>query len=94
VSVGQATGAGGANVWTSHQLRDAVGGTDQAWPAMPVGSGFTISFRRAIRSAAGDGIPIEDLGIPGQPYDMTQTDLLSSNKELLARCVRLLQHGD
>ena len=27
-SVGQATGAGGANVWTSAQLRDALSGTD------------------------------------------------------------------
>jgi hypothetical protein len=94
ISVGQATGAGGANVWTSHQLRDAVGGTDQVWPAMPGGSGFTIAFRRAIRSGAGDGIPIEDLGIPGQPYEMTKADLMESNKDLLAFCTSLLSEGD
>jgi Peptidase family S41 len=93
VSIGQATGAGGANVWTSHQLRDAVAGTDQSWPAMPGGTGFTIAFRRAIRSAAGDGIPIEDLGVPGLPYEMTRTDLLDGNKDLLAFCTRLLQQG-
>jgi hypothetical protein len=93
VSIGQATGAGGANVWTSHQLRDAIAGTDQSWPAMPGGTGFTIAFRRAIRSSAGDGIPIEDLGIPGLPYEMTRADLLDGNKDLLAFCTRLLQGG-
>ena len=93
VSIGQATGAGGANVWTSHQLRDAIAGTDQSWPAMPGGTGFTIAFRRAIRSAAGDGIPIEDLGVPGLPYEMTRTDLLDGNKDLLEFCTRLLRQG-
>jgi hypothetical protein len=80
-------------VWTSHQLRDAIAGTDQSWPAMPGGTGFTIAFRRAIRSAAGDGIPIEDLGISGLPYEMTRTDLLDGNKDLLAFCTRLLGGG-
>jgi C-terminal processing protease CtpA/Prc len=91
VSVGQATGAGGANVWTSNQLRDALGGTDHELPAMPGGTGFTISFRRAIRSAAGDGIPIEDLGIPGIPYEMTRDDLMRENKDLMAFCTRLVE---
>ena len=90
VSVGQATGAGGANVWTSAQLRDALSGTDHQLGRMPAGTGFTIAFRRAIRSAAGDGIPIEDLGIPGIPYEMTKDDLMKSNKDLLAFCARLL----
>jgi Peptidase family S41 len=90
VSVGQATGAGGANVWTSAQLRDALSGSDQQPPRMPAGTGFTIAFRRAIRSAAGDGIPIEDLGIPGIPYEMSKEDLMKSNKDLLAFCTRLL----
>ena len=90
VSVGQATGAGGANVWTYHQLRDALTATDYGLPRMPLGSSFTIAFRRAIRSAAGDGIPIEDLGIPGIPYAMTRNDLLSDNADLLAFCSSLL----
>ena len=72
----EATGAGGANVWTSSQLRDALDGTDHALAALPGGAHFTIAFRRAIRSADGDGIPIEDLGIPGIPYEMTRRDLL------------------
>jgi hypothetical protein len=90
VSVGQATGAGGANVWTSSQLRDALSGTDHHQPRMPAGTGFTLAFRRAIRSGSGDGIPIEDLGIPGIPYEMSKNDLMRSNKDLLAFCTRLL----
>ena len=41
-----------------------------------------MAFRRAILSAAGDGIPIEDLGIPGIPYEMTKEDLMKGNKDL------------
>lgn len=87
VCVGQATGAGGANVWTAAQLRDALTGTDSPLPALPDGTGFTLSFRRAIRSAAGDGLPIEDLGVPGIPYAMTRRDLLESNRDLMAFCI-------
>ncbi len=65
MTVGQATGAGGANVWTSAQLRDALTGTDFQFDPLPAGVGFSLAIRRAIRSAAGDGIPIEDLGHRG-----------------------------
>jgi hypothetical protein len=77
-------------VWTSAQLRDALSGIDQQPSRMPAGTGFTIAFRRAIRSAAGDGIPIEDLGIAGIPYEMSKEDLMKTNKDLLAFCTRLL----
>ena len=90
VTVGQATGAGGANVWTGAQLRDALLGTEHAFEAMPAGSGFTLAIRRAIRSGISDGIPIEDLGIAGLPYDMTKDDLLHGNRDLLAFCTDLL----
>ncbi len=90
VCVGQATGAGGANVWTGEQLRDALAGTDHQYPPMPSGSGFTVAVRRAIRSGLSDGIPIEDLGITGIPYDMTRDDLLHGNKDLYAFCAEVL----
>ncbi|GAB3591907.1 hypothetical protein GCM10027446_11470 [Angustibacter peucedani] len=90
VCVGQATGAGGANVWTGDQLRDALAGTDHQYDPMPAGSGFTLAIRRAIRSGTSDGIPIEDLGITGIPYDMTRDDLLKSNKDLYAFCADVL----
>jgi hypothetical protein len=90
VSVGRGTGAGGANVWTAGQLRDAMAGTDVSLPVLPKGTGFTLAFRRAIRSSDGDGIPIEDLGVSGIPYAMTRRDLLDGNRDLLAFCTRQL----
>lgn len=92
VTVGQATGAGGANVWTSAQVRDALAGTDFQHDPLPAGVGFSLAVRRAIRSSAGDGIPIEDLGIAGTPYDMTKADLLDSNRDLIKHCIDLLKN--
>ncbi len=90
VTVGQATGAGGANVWTDTLLRDALAGTPYAYPALPAGVGFTLAIRRAIRSGDADGLPIEDAGIPGIPYAMTRRDLLDDNADLLDFCGGLL----
>jgi C-terminal processing protease CtpA/Prc len=90
VSVGEATGAGGANVWTGNQLRDALSGTDHQYAPLPAGVGFTVAIRRAIRSGLSDGVPIEDLGITGVPYDMTRDDLLNGNKDLYAFCAEVL----
>jgi len=86
VCVGEATGAGGANVWTHHDLREALADTDFALPALPDEVGYTIAIRRAVRSGAADGVPIEDLGIPGIPYAMTRDDLLHGNRDLLEFC--------
>jgi hypothetical protein len=94
VTVGQATGAGGANVWTSAQVRDALTGTDFQFEPLPAGVGFSLAVRRAIRSSAGDGIPIEDLGIAGTPYDMTRADLLHSNRDLIRHCITTLGAHD
>jgi hypothetical protein len=88
--VGRGTGAGGANVWTAAQLRDAMAGTERPLPPLPGGTSFTLAFRRALRSADGDGLPIEDLGVSGIPYAMTRRDLLDGNKDLLAFCTRQL----
>jgi hypothetical protein len=52
---------------------------------------FTMAFRRTIRSAAGDGIPIEHLGILGIPYEMTGADLMNGNKDLLGLCTDMLR---
>jgi hypothetical protein len=90
VCVGEATGAGGANVWADRALRDAVADTPFAFPPLPGGVGFTVSIRRAVRSGASDGMPIEDLGVAGIPYDMTEHDLLEGNADLLDFCAGLL----
>jgi len=85
-----ATGGGGATVWTYAQLRDASAGTDDPLPALPAGCGLTVAVRRAVRSAAGDGIPLEDLGVGGRPYTMTKRDLLDGNVDLLRFCTQVL----
>ncbi|MFF2620248.1 S41 family peptidase [Oerskovia jenensis] len=91
VAVGQATGGGGANVWTLSQVRDALAGTERALAPMPAGTSLTVAVRRTIRSGRGDGIPVEDLGIAGVPYDMTRDDLLRGNVDLQAFCLGLLR---
>ncbi len=90
VCVGQATGAGGANVWTSQDLADALEGTEFALPRLPRGVNFTMAFRRAVRSGDSAGVPIEDLGVAGIPYAMTQRDVLEGNVDLIAYCAKLL----
>jgi hypothetical protein len=90
VCVGEATGAGGANVWTHFDLREALDSTAFALPELPHGIGFTLAIRRATRARASAGLPIEDLGVRGVPYVMTRDDLLGGNQDLIAFCARLL----
>ncbi|GMA86608.1 hypothetical protein GCM10025868_18580 [Angustibacter aerolatus] len=52
--------------------------------------GFTVAIRRAVRSGRSDGVPIEDLGVGGIPYDMTRDDVLRGNRDLLAFCADVL----
>lgn len=90
VSVGRASGGGGANVWSYLQLCDAVAGSEMSLPRLPEGVDLTISVRRAIRSGAADGLLLEDVGVDGIPYAMTQRDLLEGNSDLLAFCAEQL----
>jgi len=90
VCVGQATGAGGANVWTSQDLTDALEGTEFEIPPLPKGVSFTMAFRRAVRCGDAAGVPIEDLGVAGIPYAMTRRDVLEGNADLIAYCAELL----
>jgi len=86
ICVGEATGAGGANVWTSEDLRDALAQTDFAVDGLPEGVAYSIAIRRATRSGVSEGLPIEDVGVRGIPYAMTSDDLLKDNCDLLAFC--------
>jgi hypothetical protein len=90
VCVGQATGAGGANVWTSQDLADALEGTEFERPRLPKGVTFTMALRRAVRGGASAGVPIEDLGVAGIPYAMSRRDVLDGNADLLDYCAQLL----
>lgn len=92
VSVGRATGAGGANVWWADTLNSVLAGTPHQLPKLPKGVGFTLSVRRATRIGASDGAPIEDIGIVGhRPYSMTRDDLLLGNTDLMTFCARLIE---
>jgi hypothetical protein len=91
ICVGQATGAGGANVWGDLQLNEALAGTPFEFDPLPDGVHFTMAIRRAIRSGRSDGVPIEDLGIRGIPYALTRRDLLEGNRDLHSFCAQTLR---
>jgi C-terminal processing protease CtpA/Prc len=94
VAVGEATGAGGANVWTSDDIEyayHAAGSAVRKLPRLPAGISFSISVRRMARSGLASGIAIEDVGVAGdERYDMTEDDLLHGNVDLIDFCTRLL----
>ena len=91
VCVGEATGAGGANVWDYNGMRPFLQGSPAALPALPDGINLTFSFRRATRSGPSEGLPIEDVGVAGgERYVLTRKDLLEGNADLLKHCIALL----
>ena len=90
ICIGEATGAGGANVWHSDDLRAALAAAKAPLPQLPPGVSFQISVRRAVRSGDADGTLIEDAGVSGQPYAMTRNDIFRKNCDLLERCGELL----
>lgn len=92
VSVGEATGAGGANVWEHTDVESALVATEFARPPLPAGISYTLAVRRATRSGPFDGLAIEDVGVAGDlSYAMTRRDLIEDNRDLLAFCGRLLR---
>jgi hypothetical protein len=91
VSVGAATGAGGANVWTSDDVQYAYHAARRELPPIPPGIGFTISVRRMVRSGDSAGLAVEDVGVLGDDsYDMTERDLVEGNRDLIDYCAGLL----
>jgi Peptidase family S41 len=85
ISVGEATGAGGANVWAPADVNDALLGTPYAQQPLPAGIGYTLAVRRATRAGPADGAAIEDVGVRGDyQYAMTRADLTGSNEDLLS----------
>jgi hypothetical protein len=90
VCIGEATGAGGANVWDSDDLRAALDAAGQPLPRLRDGVSFTVAVRRAVRSNDADGTLIEDAGVPGQPYAMTRADIFNDNRDLIEHCGEML----
>lgn len=92
VTVGEATGAGGANVWWPDQVQKSLLSTAFEQQPLPAGIGYSISVRRATRGAGpAIGTPIEDVGVRGhRRYPMTKDDLIGGNQDLLDFCGALL----
>lgn len=91
VTVGEATGAGGANVWSPEHVHDALVGTAFQQLPLPAGIAYTLSVRRATRAGPAEGQAIEDIGVKGhRTYAMTKRDLSSDNQDLRSFCGKLL----
>lgn len=91
VSIGEGTGAGGANVWTNDEIEYAFHVAGLALPPRPPGVGYSLAVRRVSRSGRAAGLAIEDIGVPGdEHYTMTERDLLQGNEDLTEFCAQLL----
>lgn len=91
VSVGVATGAGGANVWTADDVQYAYHAARLDLPPLPPGIDFAVSVRRMVRSGRSTGLAIEDVGVVGdEQYEMTERDVVDGNHDLLEFCGALL----
>lgn len=84
ISVGEATGGGGANVWQPQHVQDLLLDTHFEQPPLPDGIGYTLAARRATRAGFADGAAIEDVGVRGDPHPMTLGDVIGQNEDLLS----------
>ena len=56
-----------------------------------VGARVAPRFRLSVRRAGeAEGSLIEDVGVSGQPYDMTERDIFRTHRDLIDRCGELL----
>jgi hypothetical protein len=84
VGVDTSTGAGGANVWTNDFLGARLEGSRFATHRLPLGAGFTVAARRALRAGINHGLELENFGVvPDFTYQMTKNDLLDQNVDLV-----------
>lgn len=90
------TGAGGANVWTHGLLTQLLqqpspADTTSPYKALPSGANMRVAIRRTLRVGALAGTPVEDLGVrPDAIHQLTRTDLLAGNVDLLDAAGKLL----
>jgi C-terminal processing protease CtpA/Prc len=98
LGVHEATGGGGANVFTHDQLRELLNGrrhsaTDtNALEMLPRNVGLRVALRRTVRVGKQFGTEIEDLGVaPDWLHSMTRKDILEKNVDLVRRAAQILQ---
>jgi cytosine/adenosine deaminase-related metal-dependent hydrolase len=91
LGVADATGAGGANVWTHELLRILAEGTGSPLAVLPHNAGMRVSVRRTLRVRDRSGTPVEDLGVePDERHYMTRRDVLEHNDDLINHAGRIL----
>ncbi|MBB4762506.1 S41 family peptidase [Amorphoplanes digitatis] len=92
LGIDEATGAGGANVWTQQNLVD--GWRNGPFRRLPASAQFRVALRRCLRVGRRAGEPVEDLGVrPDELHRMTRRDLLEGNADLLAKAGTILAAG-
>jgi hypothetical protein len=84
ISVGDATGGGGANVWQPQHVQDVLLDTQFQQQPLPAGIAYTLAARRATRAGSADGAAIEDVGVRGERHPMTKRDVTGQNENLLS----------
>jgi hypothetical protein len=76
-------------VWTHELLRLWL---PELLGELPAGAGFRVALRRATRTGASVGVPLEDLGMRAdRVHRPTRRDITEHNEDLLASAVELLQ---
>lgn len=88
----EATGAGGANVWTHDLLRYYLPGAASPFQPLPDGVSFNVAVRRCTRVGPNAGQLVEDLGVASdRVHKRTRKDVLEGDKDLLDEAGKLLK---
>jgi hypothetical protein len=87
----ESTGGGGANVRSYSELRDYFKRTHPFEKKLPKDLEMRVAIRRSIRVGRQAGNEVEDFGVrPDHCHEMTRSDLLHGNVDLINEAARLL----
>jgi hypothetical protein len=92
LGVHDATGAGGANVWSQAVLcRLGEKLAPSPYRPLPHGADLRVAIRRVLRVGKNAGALLEDFGvIPDGVHPMTRQDLMHENEDLIREAAKLL----
>lgn len=87
-----ATGAGGANVWSHDLLLHLLQNNSHSpYKPLPSNADMRVSIRRTIRVGKSNGTVLEDFGVvPDILHPMSRDDLLNDNIDLLAMAAQII----